>query len=190
MGRSGDPRKRDQPKSVQTLSEGGTIYICSAQDPDAPTECLLSWQGQDWRATVKEVRTTAVDLFTVAAWADMMMFLMGKLDLPPGVMTAMMSDLLGEIVRREGRKGFGASATFSLTPVGSSKAGRGLVLLERRKQQVVLETEEARTMGLHWLEIAEASESDQLLTETLRTAGQMDAQRIEGVFAYLRELRK
>lgn len=189
MGRSGNPRKRDRPAGVQSPDEAESIYITSAADPDAPTECLISWRGLDWRASAEDVRCTAVDLFTMAAWADMMMFLMAKIGLDPGTMTAMMSDLLSQVAHRDGRKMFGTTSTFSLMPVGSSKTGRCSVLLERHGRRVAVDTEEARGMGLQWLEAVEASESDQLVAEALRAAGGMSPERIQGLFAYLRELR-
>ena len=48
---------------------------------------------------------------------------------------------------------------------------------------------EARSMALQWLEAAEATESDQLVSEALRGTG-FDGGQQERVFGYLRELRK
>jgi hypothetical protein len=44
-------------------------------------------------------------------------------------------------------------------------------------------------MALAWLEVAEATESDQLVAEALRAAGAVDEAAMGKVFGYLRELR-
>lgn len=184
MGRSGDPRKRNpapQPDADQTV-----ITIVPGRDPDAPTDCLISWQGQDWTAPVDVVRATVVDLFTVATWADVMMHVTMKLGLDPHTASEFTGDL---IVSQTGRRDWGYAETLSLLPVGSTKDKQGLVLIRRRHLDGIVTTETARQMGLQWLTAAEAAESDQLVTEALRTAGGLSEERIEGLFAYLRELR-
>jgi hypothetical protein len=182
MGRSGDPRKRD----AQPADAGAVIRIVPGRDPDAPTDCLLSWQGQDWIAPVSAVRATAVDLFTVASWADVMMHVTVRLGLDPNTASQFTGEL---IVSQTGRRAWGTEHTLSLLPVGSRKDRRGLVLIRRGHLQGLVNTDEARQMGLAWLETAEAAESDQLVTEALRTAGGLSADAIDGLFAYLRELR-
>jgi hypothetical protein len=181
MGRSGDPRKRD----AQPADAGAVIRIVPGRDPDRPAECLISWEGHDWTAGVERVRATAVDLFTAAAWADLMMLLVVKLRLDPGVVSAM----AGDVLARSGRIELGSQATIMLTPAGSSATRTPLVMLRRGPLRGTLTTDAARRMGLAWLEAAEAAESDQLVTEALRTAGGLSEDRIEGLFAYLRELR-
>jgi hypothetical protein len=180
MGRSGDPRKRAS-KPVNDA----VITIVGGRDADAPTDCLISWQGHDWTAGVEHVRATAVDLFTAASWAELMMLMVTKVGVAPTSMGAM----AGDLIRLSGRSGFGNEETVTLLPVGSSKAGEALVLIRRRHLQGVVDTGTARQMGLAWLTTAEAAESDQLVTEALRTAGGLSADAIEGLFAYLRELR-
>ncbi|MEV4020190.1 hypothetical protein AB0J35_57910 [Nonomuraea angiospora] len=162
------------------------ITIVPGRDPDDPTSCLLSWRGQDWTAAVEHVRATAVDLFTVATWADVMMHVTTKLCLDPHTAGQFTGDL---IVSQTGRKAWGSEHTVSLLPVGSSKDRQGLVLIRRGRLKGVVDTAEARQMGLAWLTASEAAESDQLVTEALRAAGGLTPERIDGLFAYLRELR-
>jgi hypothetical protein len=182
MGRSGDPRKRH----AQPADAAEVITIMPGRDPDTSTSCLISWKGQDWIADVDVVRATAVDLFTVATWADVMMHVTAKLGLDPHTASQFTGEM---IVSQTGRRGFGYPETLVLLPVGSSKDKQGLVLLRRGHLKAVLTTEAARQMGLAWLVAAETAESDQLVTEALRTAGGLSEDRIEGLFAYLRELR-
>jgi len=184
VGRSGDPRKRDKP---QGSDDGGeVISIVPGRDPDRPTDCLISWRGQDWTAGVEDVRATAVDLFTVAAYADMMMHMVIKV----GIEAAAMSRLAGDLLASQtGRICFGKRSTIDLLPVGSTKNRQGLVLIRRGGLEGIVETATAREMGLAWLEAAEEAESNQLVTEALRTVGELSEEKIEGLFSYLRELR-
>ncbi len=161
------------------------ITIVPGRDPDKPGDCLISWQGRDWIAPLSDVRATAVDLFTVAAYADLMILMAVRLRLDPGTVSAMASDLISQT----GRTSFGTEQTLSLLPVGSTKKRQGLVLIRRRRLEGIVDTAVARQMGLAWLTAAEAAESDQLVTEALRTAGGLPEERINGLFAYLRELR-
>ncbi|PZG20628.1 hypothetical protein [Nonomuraea aridisoli] len=181
MNRSKHTRER-----AASPAGADVIEIVGGLDPDAPTDCLISWRGQDWTATVDVVRATAVDLFTVASWADVMVHVTVKLGLDPNTASRFTGEL---IVSQTGRRAWGYDETLSLLPVGSTKDKRGLVLIRRGHLKGVLSTDEARQMGLAWLVAAEAAESDQLVAEALRTAGGMPPDRIDGLFAYLRELR-
>ena len=75
-----------------------------------------------------------------------------------------------------------------LTPAGSTKRREALVLVKRGSQDGALSPDEARAMALRWLAVAEATESDQLVSEALRATGSDEAG-TEKVFGYLRELR-
>lgn len=185
MGRSGDPRNLHR-KTRANDEDDTVITIVAGRDPDSSPTCRISWQGQDWIADLDLVRATAVDLFTVASWADVMMHVTVKLGLDPHTASEFTGDL---IVSQTGRRAWGYDETLALLPVGSTKGKRGLVLIRRGRLHGVVTTNEARQMGLAWLLTAEAAESDQLLVEALRTAGGMSPERIEALFAYLRELR-
>ena len=73
-------------------------------------------------------------------------------------------------------------------PAGSTKRREALVLLKRGSQAGELNPDEARAMALRWLAVAEATESDQLVSEALRATGSDEAA-AEKLFGYLRELR-
>ena len=62
------------------------------------------------------------------------------------------------------------------------------MLLMRGSKVGELSPQEARAMALRWLAVAEATESDQLVSEALRATGSDEAA-AEKVFGYLRELR-
>ena len=133
---------------------------------------------------MEDVRATALDLITCAAYAEMMMTMVLRVGVPPEMASALATDLLSDA----GRKGFGKDTTVSLLPAGSSRRREAFVLLDRGAQRGVLSPREAREMALRWLATAEATESDQLVSEALRATGTDDAGH-EKVFGYLRELR-
>lgn len=163
---------------------GGGIWITSTRGPDDQPVCQVTWDGLDWYAPVEDVRETAADLMTCAAYAEMMMTLVTRAKLPPEVV----SQLTTEMLDGRDKRFFGAKATMTLTPAGSSKRKQPLVLLKRGSLSGELFPDEARAMALRWLAVAEATESDQLVSEALRATG-VPAQTQERAFAYLRELR-
>lgn len=162
-----------------------SIWVESTRGPDDEPACLIRWGMLEYYAPVADVRETAVDLFTCAAYSELMMTLLVKLDLPPHVVSQMTTELLDDREKRY----FGALTTITLIPAGSSKRKEPLVLLKRGSMKGSVSPDEARAMALRWLEAAEATESDQLVSEALRATGFDDAAQ-EKVFGYLRELRK
>jgi hypothetical protein len=165
------------------------LTITSTRGPDDDPVCEIAWKGDRWYAPVADVRATALDLVTCAAYAEMMMHLITVVNLPPSVVAALVTDLLAS----QGRKRFGTVSTVELLPAGSSKAKTAVVLIIRKQRGFrhdgMVDAAEARKMALRFLEAAEATESDQLLSEALRAAG-VDRGRRERVFGYLRELRR
>jgi hypothetical protein len=161
-----------------------TIWIESTSGPDHKPVCHLTWGHVACYPPVAAVRLTAIDLVTCAAYAEMMMKLV-NLGLPPAQVSAFASDLLSDSERRR----FGDPSTLSLLPAGSSKRKEALVLLTRGSMKGALSPDEARAMALRWLEAAEATESDQLVSEALRATGTADAEQAGKLFGYLRELR-
>lgn len=163
----------------------GVIWIVSTRGPDDEPVCELTWDALQWYAPVEDVRQTAIDLVTCAAYAEMMMQLVvPPLKLPPDVVSVFMSDLLHTTGRREE---FGAATTIRLMPAGSSKRREALVLLRRGSQKAMVGAAEARGMATAWMSAAEATESDQLVAEAFRAtqkAGDLDQ-----MFGYLRKLR-
>jgi hypothetical protein len=159
------------------------LMIKSTSDPDGSPVCLVTWGELQWAASVEAVRKTALDLTVCAAYAEMMMALVLKLGLPGSSMALMITDIL----RDNGYAEPGHADTVMLLPAGSTKAKKAVVLLERGKKKAMVETSVAKMMALQWLEVAEATESDQLLSEALRGTGL--GEESGRVFGYLRQLR-
>lgn len=158
----------------------------SGRDPDGSPTCLLQWGGSEWTASVHDVRQTALDLVTCAAYAEVMMHLMRKLDLPAPVLSQMFTEILSSSTDRPM---FGTPATFAMSPAGSSTTRQGCVAFVRGRLQGTVTPATAREMAMQWLGAAEASESDQLVVEALRTAGHATPEQIDGLFRYLQALR-
>jgi hypothetical protein len=165
--------------------EDESIWIESTRGPDDEPACLITWGSLQFYAPVEDVRQTALDLITCAAYAEMMMTLIVKAGLGADVVSQFTSDLLSGA----GRSFFGAKTTVTLLPAGSSKRREALVLLSRGSMRGAVSPDEARAMALRWLAVAEATESDQLVSEALRATG-ADEAATEKLFGYLRELRK
>jgi hypothetical protein len=115
----------------------------------------------------------------------MMMQLVTALKLPAATVSAFAAGLLDH----HGREAFGGLSTVRLLPAGSTKTGEAVVLISRKRARGVVSAAEARQMALRFLEAAEATESDQLLSEALRATG-IGKEQQERVFGYLRELRR
>jgi len=164
------------------MSGTDTIWIVSTRGPDDKPVCEITWDDKRYYAPVADVRQTALDLVTCAAYAEMMMKLAG-LGLPAVHVSAFTSDLLSDA----GRSMFGSPRTITLLPAGSTKRGEALVLLRRGSSEGALSPDEARGMAAYWFQVAEATESDQLVAEALRATGcEADTGKL---FGYLRELR-
>jgi hypothetical protein len=167
------------------VSSDESILIESTRGPDDEPCCLITWSKLQFYASVEDVRQTALDLVTCAAYSEMMMTLIVKAGLGADVVSAFTSDLLSGA----GRSFFGAKTTLTLLPAGSSRRREALVLLSRGSMRGAVSPDEARAMALRWLAVAEATESDQLVSEALRATG-ADEAATEKLFGYLRELRK
>jgi hypothetical protein len=168
-----------------TETERGGIWIVSTRGPDDEPVCQITWDGQDWYAPVEDVRETAADLMTCAAYAEMMMTLTVRLELPPETASAFATDML----RDRPKRFFGAKTTMTMLPAGDSRRRQPLVVLKRGSREAMLFPDEARDMAMAWFAVAEATESDQMVSEALRTMG-IPAATQEHLFGYLRELRK
>ena len=165
-------------------TEHDSIWIESTRGPDDEPACLITWGPVQWYAPVEDVRETAIDLVTCAAYAEMMMTLITRAHLPASVVSQFTTDLLSD----SGRKMFGAKTTVTLMPAGSSKRREAFVLLKRGSLDGIVSPREARAMALRWLAVAEATESDQLVSEALRATGSDEGAQGK-LFGYLRELR-
>lgn len=163
---------------------GDSIWIQSTRGPDDEPVCEITWGPLQYYAPVADVRETALDLMTAAAYAEMMMTLVTRVNLSADVVSRFTTELLSG----RGKRFFGAKTTLTLLPAGSTKRRKALVLLTRGSLKGEVSPEEARAMALRWLAVAEATESDQLVSEALRATG-VGEESQEGLFAYLRELR-
>ena len=162
-----------------------TIWVISTRGPDDEPVCEINWGDKHYYAPVADVRQTALDLVTCAAYAEMMMKL-ATLGIPAQAVSAFTTDLLSDA----GRTMFGTPRTITLLPAGSTKRKQALVLLNRGSSEGALSPDEARGMALQWLEAAEATESDQLVAEALRATRVTGEDGIAQVFGYLRKLRE
>jgi hypothetical protein len=160
------------------------IWIQSTRGPDDEPVCEITWGPLQCYAPVADVRQTALDLVACAAYAEVMMTMVLRVGIPPGTVSGFMTDLLAGT----GRSFFGAKTTMTMLPAGSSKRREALVILKRGSRKGELSPAEARAMALRWLAVAEATESDQLISEALRSTG-VGCETQEKMFGYLRELR-
>jgi hypothetical protein len=167
---------------LAAVTSDETIWIQSCRGGEPPS-CTIKWDPLEFYAPVADVRVTAIDLVTCAAYAEMMMKLVG-LGMPPQQVSAFTTDLLSDSKRRM----FGTATTIKLLPAGSSKRREAIVLLKRGNMEGAVSPAEARDMALAWLEAAEASESDALVSQAVEQAFP-DLAPAEELFAALRKLR-
>lgn len=166
------------------MTDSDSIWIESTRGPDDEPCCLITFGPLQAYASVDDVRTTALDLITCAAYSELMMTMVVKVSLSADVVSRFATELLSGA----GRSYFGAKTTLTMLPAGSTRRREALVLLKRGSQAGELSPDEARAMALRWLAVAEATESDQLVSEALRATGSDEAA-AEKLFGYLRELR-
>jgi hypothetical protein len=162
-----------------------SIWIQSTRGPDDEPVCEITWGPLQCYATVADVRETAIDLVTCAAYAEMMMTLVTRVGLSADVVSQFTTELLDDRDKRY----FGTKTTMLLLPAGSTKRREPLVILNRGSMKGSVSPDEARAMALRWLAAAEATESDQLVSEALTATGTADEAAAEKLFGYLRELR-
>lgn len=71
-----------------------TIWITSTRNADGKPVCELNWGPQGWYAPVADVRQTAMDLVSCAAYAEFIHLLITKVGLPPATVEAVTLDLM------------------------------------------------------------------------------------------------
>jgi len=148
------------------MSGGGT-WIESTRGPDDEPVCLVTVGPYQSYPSVDEVRQTAIDLVTCAAYAEMIARLMTKVKLPAQTAVAFADDIMAA----SGRRFFGTSHTFTMVPATQRQGRVPVVVMRRGKWDGLLTAEEARGLALAFLAVAEATESDQLVSDALDTAG-------------------
>ncbi len=161
------------------------LEVQSTRGPDDEPACLFTWGALQWYASTESVRKAAIDLVTCAAYAELIMFLVVKLKMDGKTASAFVADLLVQA----GHRHLGSAETVEMVPAGSTQAKKAVVLVRRGTVQGILDMKGTTGMALQWLEAAEATDSDQLITEALRSAGRLDDGTEEKIFDYLKELR-
>jgi hypothetical protein len=152
--------------------------------------CLIRWGAQEWYAPVADVRTTAEDLFTCAAYAD----LIGEL-LRIGLPRPQIAQMTTAMLRDRKPRYFGTPRTLHVLPAGSSARQAGAVVLSRQnafhkgRADAQVDPDEARTMGRAWFQVAEASEADTLFSSVLERAGWMQPAEMDALFGLLNDMR-
>lgn len=149
-----------------------TIWIVSTRDPDGKPVCQLSWHSERWYAPVADVRQTAVDLVSCAAYSEWIHLLITEVCLPPAAVKQITLDLM----RVAGRtRDHGTDATIGLVPASGTRRATGQrearVILHRGDLDGMVTPAEAREMALAWLEAAEATRPASSPRRS-RTAGQ------------------
>ena len=167
-----------------------TIWIVSTRDPDGKPVCELTWGTLSWYAPVADVRQTAMDLLSCAAYSEWIHLLIAKLNLQPGMVERITLDLM----RIAGRtRDHGTDATVDLIPASGTRQATGQrdakVILKRGDQDGMVTPAEARAMALQWMTAAEATESDQLVAEAFRATQRGNEGGLDRLFGYLRKLR-
>jgi hypothetical protein len=153
--------------------------------------CLMRWNDHEKYVSVADVRQTAEDLFTCAAFADMISELMRK-DFESHLITAMVQATLRDGGKRDH---FGTHSTLFLLPGGASAQQQGMVLIGRRDQfhkgkvDGALLPDEARRTGRDWMAAAEAAEADTLFSAVLERAGWLGETEMDAVFGLLSDIR-
>lgn len=165
--------------------EDPSIWIVSTRDrQDLGPACQLTWGALEWYAAVADVQATAEDLFTVAAYAEMI----GEL-LRAGIAGNAIERMVQAMMISTDRTYFGAKETITLTPAGSSQRGVGVVMLNRGSMSGFVSPNEARTMGRAWLQAAEASEADTIFGQVLERSGWMGEMELDALFGLLKDIR-
>lgn len=92
--------------------EPETVWIASVRDPDGKPVCELAWGAERWSAPVADVRQTAMDLVSCAAYAEWIYLMVTRVGLPPATVEAVTVDLM-RIAGRAGHWMAAAEATES-----------------------------------------------------------------------------
>lgn len=163
-----------------------SIWIYSTRDVhnDGPA-CRLTWGSREVFASVAAVRQTAEDLFTCAAYAELIGELI-HLGLPGDKITPMVASMIGA----RDTPYLGHKETVQVLPASSSKRRCGVVLISKGSMRGELDPGEARAMGGVWLGAAEASEADTLFDRVLRRAGWLGDAELQAVFELLSDVRE
>lgn len=176
---------------VRVKDDDSGIWIESTRAlKDQPAACLMRWDGVERYVPNEDVRQTAEDLMTCAAYADLIEQLL-QIGLEPDYLGPLMTD----IVSKRQPKYFGTPRSLFLLPGGSSERKKGVVMLGHRnlfhqgKSDGYVFPDKARSMARQWMTAAEAAESDTLFDKVLRRAGWLGDGELQAVFELLYDIR-
>jgi hypothetical protein len=170
--------------SGRQQEEGPRCEISSTRGPDDEPVCLLTFGPHQEYPSTEDVRRTALELIIAAADAEACL-LLSALGLPANVITGFTEDLL----RKRGQKIYGSRNTVLLAPAASTKKRRAYVVLRKGETEGLLLASEARSMARQWFEAAEATESDQIVGEALRSCTEISEDAVAAVYKYMAALR-
>lgn len=167
------------------MSNAG-VWIYSTRDLHGNgAACRLVWGPHETYASVAAVRQTAEDLFTAAAYAE----LIGEL-LRIGLTGDHIAPMVGNMIGARDTPYLGHKETLQLLPGGSTERRAGAVVISKGSMHGQLSPSEARQMGRHWLEAAEASEADTLFDRVLRRAEWLGDAELQATFELLADVRQ
>jgi len=149
-------------------------------EPGATPQCLITWDGLEVYASVDDIRATANDLLTAAAYADMAAAFL-KIGMDKDTSAQLLSVALGAGMERSF---LGSKNTFTVTPAASSKRKAGAVIIKRGSRYGELDTDHARDLAGWFHACAEGSEHDCLVRGALTDIG-FDIDRIDMFFQVL-----
>ncbi|MFC6885314.1 MULTISPECIES: hypothetical protein [Actinomadura] len=162
-----------------------SVWIYSTRDPsNLGPACRLVWGSHEVYASVAAVRQTAEDLFTSAAYAELIGELI-RIGLPGGQTAQMVTSMIGA----RDTPYLGHKETLQVLPAGSTQRQCGVVLISKGSMRGQLDPGEARAMGRTWLAAAEASEADTLFDRVLRRAGGLGDTELNALFDLLLDMR-
>lgn len=175
------------------------IHIESTRDRhDMGPACLITWGQHQWYAPVDDIYRTAEDLFTAAAYGDVLGELI-NIGLPKNVIETMVSSMLSRAVgprvkaiqkaTRQHWVTLGLPSTLAVAPVASSRQKVGAVSLRKGKVTAAIGTEQAREMGRHWMQTAAGCDTDTLIDAVLHRTGLLGGDDIDAVFALVMDIR-
>jgi hypothetical protein len=182
---------------AESRSDEVTISIYSTRDRYSfGPACQIVWQELEWYASVEEVRRTSLHLILCAAYGDMIGELL-KLGLDAETVTRLASGVLSTspavaASRRKHEAGMatlGSKHTLLVMPTGSSARKAGGVRISRGGKVLDMGTDDATRMAKHWLEAAEASDSDTLFSQVVERSGLLSEFDVDALFGLLHDIR-
>ena len=183
-----------QPTLAAVQGDTGTsLYIESAvnTDPHSTPVCRVQWDDLTLTPSVYAVMATAIDMYTCAAYADVLIGLM-RSGIPPNDTARLATFMLSNYGKEHGRHYLGHKETFTMLPAGSTTDKTSAVVLRRGSKHSRLNTAQTREIASHWLQAATVSQQDSLVASSVMAIGdnlQEQAQLATAIMSKMRETR-